>query len=256
MDLGIAGKVAVVTGTAAPRGIGAGIARSLAGEGVNIACIDIDINGAETIASEVRDRGRHSLALKVDQGDPAAVQEAVAKIAAELGPIDILVNNAAIFRDAARLDKINISTWEKEINVNLSGVYYWTRAVYPGMVQRQWGRIVSISSIVGLMGGSGQVSYAASKAGLGGLMKTVALEGARAGVTANTVYLGFIDTSRAHESVNPEAFERIVKRSAVRRLGRIEEIADVVAFLVSDRASFIVGSDIIIDGGQSLFVVV
>lgn len=254
MDLGLTGKIAVVTGAAAPKGIGAAIARALAREAVDVACVDIDIAGAENVAKELKEIGQRSLALKVDQGDPDAVLEGVTRISQELGQIDILINNAAIFRDAARLDKIEISTWDREVKVNLSGAYYWTRAVFPGMVQRGWGRIISVSSTVAFMGSPGQVSYSAAKAALGGLMKTTALEGARAGVTANTIYLGFIDTSRAHESVSPDIFERIIKRSAVRRLGTIEEVGDVVAFLVSDRARFIVGADIIVDGGQSLWV--
>jgi 3-oxoacyl-[acyl-carrier protein] reductase len=254
MDLGIAGKTAVVTGAAAEKGIGAGIARALAREGADVACVDIDLPGAERIAHELKEMGRQSVALRVDQGDPDAVREGADAISEALGPIDILINNAALFRDTARLDKKDIATWNRDVAVNLSGAYYWTRAVFPGMVQRGWGRIISISSIVGLMGGPGQVSYAASKAGLGGLMMTTALEGARAGVTANTVYLGFVDTSRSRESVPAEAFELIVKRSAVRRLGTIEEIGDVVAFLASDRASFVVGADIAVDGGQSLWV--
>jgi NAD(P)-dependent dehydrogenase (short-subunit alcohol dehydrogenase family) len=254
VDLAIAGKTAVVTGAAAEKGIGAGIARALAREGVDVACVDIDFSGAENIAQELRDMGRRSVAVRVDQGDPDAVLEGAEVISRTLGPIDILINNAAIFRDAARLDEKDVATWDRDVAVNLSGAFYWTRAVFPGMVQRGWGRIISISSIVGLLGGPGQASYAAAKAGLGGLMKTTALEGARAGVTANTVYLGFVDTSRAHESVNADAFERIVRKSAVRRLGTIEEVGDAVAFLASDRAGFVVGADIVVDGGQSLWV--
>ena len=135
MDLGLTGKMAVVTGAAAPKGIGAAIARALAREAVDVACVDIDIAGAENVAKELKEIGQRSLALKVDQGDPDAVLEGVTRISQELGQIDILINNAAIFRDAARLDKIEISTWDREVKVNLSGAYYWTRAVFPGMVQ-------------------------------------------------------------------------------------------------------------------------
>ena len=158
MDLGLTGKIAVVTGVSATKGIGAGIARALAREGVDVACVDIDITGAENIAKEITEKGRRSLALKVDQGDPNAILEGVANISDGLGPIDILINNAAVFRDAARLDKIEISTWDREVKVNLSGAYYWTRAVFPGMRQRGWGRIISVSSTVAFMGSPGQIS--------------------------------------------------------------------------------------------------
>jgi 3-oxoacyl-[acyl-carrier protein] reductase len=219
-----------------------------------VAVADIDIAGAENVAREIREMGRRSLALQVDQGDYEAVAAAAARIAEELGPIDILVNNAAILSNIALLDKMEVSAWDQEVKVNLSGPYYWIRAVFPGMAERGWGRIVNISSVAGLSGGVGQAGYASTKAGLGGLAKTVALEGARAGVTANTLYLGIIETEGAKGNIRPDMWERIVKRNAMRRPGTVEEVANMVAFLVSQQASFLTGADIIMDGGQSLFV--
>jgi NAD(P)-dependent dehydrogenase (short-subunit alcohol dehydrogenase family) len=190
----------------------------------------------------------------VDQSDPAAVSEGAETIVERLGPIDILVNNAAVFPAASRLDRREVATWDREVAVNLSGAYYWTRAVFPGMLDRRWGRIVSISSVVAWIGSPGQASYTAAKAGLGGLMKSTALEGARAGVTANTVLLGYVDTARVTAWVDGDFKQRLLRRIAARRPCSIDEVGDLVAFVASERGAFLVGADIVFDGGQSLWV--
>lgn len=254
MDLGIAGRVAIVTGAASRGGVGRAIALALAREGADVAAVDISLAGAEAAAGEIEGLGRRSLALQVDQGDCEAVAAAVARITEKLGPVDILVNNAAIYSNIALLHKMEVSAWEREVRVNLSGPYYWTRAVLPGMVERGWGRIINISSVAGRMGGFAMAGYASTKAGLGGLAKTAALEGGRYGITANTLYLGIIETETVRHTFRPDIWERMMKRNALQRAGRVEEVASTVVFLASEGAGFLTGADIVLDGGQSLFV--
>lgn len=252
MKLNLEGKVAAITGTAKRRGMGRAIALTLAEEGANVACADIDIEGAESIAEEIRALGRRSIALKVDQSNSEQVKVAVAKIRQELGPIDILVNNAAV-NSSGLLSKEQQPAWEKVISIDLSGPYYWTREVFGSMAERKWGRIINISSLAGPLGGFGQCSYSASKSGIISLAKTAALEGARDGITANAITLGAISTDLFDE-LHPDLRERLIKRTPMRKVGEPQDVANVAAFLASDRAKFITGTNIIIDGGFSLFV--
>jgi len=252
VELNLEKKVAVVTGAARRRGNGRAIALTLAGEGADVACADIDIEGAESIAKEIRSMGRKSTAVKADQSDSEQVKAAVAKIRQELGPIDILVNNAAV-NSVGLLSKEQQPPWEKAIGIDLSGPFYWVREVFDSMVERKWGRIINISSLAGELGGFGQCSYSASKAGIVSLAKTAALEGARAGITANAVTLGNIATD-LFDGIRPDMQERLIKRTPMRKLGEPQDVANIVAFLASDRAKFITGANIILDGGFSLFV--
>lgn len=252
MDLDLREKVAVVTGAARKRGNGRAIALTLAEEGADIACADINIEGAESVAEEIRAMGRKSIAVQVDQSDPEQVKIAVAKITQGLGPIDILVNNAGV-GSIGLLGKEQVIAWEKVIEVNLSAPYYWIREVFDSMVERKWGRIINISSMAGELGGFGQCSYSASKGGIVSLAKTAALEGARAGVTANAVTLGSIATD-LFDGIRPDMQQRIINRSAMRKVGEPQDVANVVVFLASDRAKYITGANIIIDGGLNLFV--
>jgi len=251
MDLGLEGKVAVVTGTAYPKGNGRAIALTLAKEGASIGCADINVDRAEAIAEEIVKLGRKAIAVKVDQGDYDQVKEAVTKISQELGPIDILVNNAAMMGNFNRITKMEVSSWLKELNVNLSGPYYWTRETFNFMAEKKWGRIISISSLAGLLGGFGQCSYASSKIGLVGLMRTAALEGARLGITANVVALGPIATD-AFENLKADVQEQIRNRIPRRILGEPNDVANIVTFLASEKAGYINGATIVVDGGVSL----
>ncbi|MBN2238768.1 MAG: SDR family oxidoreductase [Dehalococcoidales bacterium] len=252
MDLGLKGKVAVVTGTGRKGAMGETIAMVLAEEGANIACVDIMVEGAEEIAKDVAEKtGVKTMAIKVDQTDPEQVKEAVAAINAELGPIDILVNNAALLAPFGRIERLELKDWDNMIKVNLDGCYYWIREVWNTMVGKNFGRIINISSIAGIMGGFGQVNYSASKAGVIAMAKTAALEGARKGITANAVTLGVVATGQAAEQ--NEATERIKARIAMREFGKPIDVANMIAYLCSDKASYVTGQDIHVMGGIDLF---
>lgn len=252
MDLGLKGKVAVVTGTGRKGAMGAIIGMVLAQEGAKIACVDIVQAGAEEIAKDIAETtGVKTMALKVDQTKPEQVKEAVAKINTELGPIDILVNNAALLAPFGRVEKLDLKDWENMISVNLDGVYYWTREVWNTMAEKNFGRIINISSIAGIMGGFGQVNYSASKAGVIAIAKTAAIEGARKGITANAISLGVVATGQAAES--NDSTERIKARIAMRRFGDPIDVANMVAFIASDKTGYVTGQDIHVMGGIDLF---
>jgi 3-oxoacyl-[acyl-carrier protein] reductase len=259
MDLGIDGRVAVVTGGANERGVGWAVALSLAKEGVNVAVVDIIYENLVPLVEKIESIGRKSFAVKVDQGIYEEVQEAVAKIVTKFGKIDILVNNAAITSNMGSIRKMEPSKWVGELNVNLSGPYYWIREVLPIMYKRRWGRIVNISSIAGLVGALGMPSYSASKGGLSALARTAALDGASRGVLANTVTLGFVDTGIYEKNIerglyDESTVEGMKKRVLLGRMGKPDEIADVVTFLCSEKASYITGANLLVEGGITLNV--
>jgi len=252
MDLGLKGKVAIVTGTGRKGAMGETIALALANEGVNIACVDIVIEGAEEIAKGIAEStGVKTMAVKADQSDREQVKDAVAKINAELGPVDILVNNAAMMGPAERIEKMELSNWKAMVQINLDGPYYWIREVWNTMVEKEFGRIINISSIAGVMGGFGQANYSASKAGVIALAKTAALEGARKGITANAVTLGVVRTGQAAEK--GDAAERLRMRIAMRKYGEPTDVANIVTYLASEKAGYITGQDIHVMGGIDLF---
>jgi len=252
MDYGIKGKVAVVTGTGRQGAMGHTIAKTLAGEGVNIACVDVNIEGAEAIAEELRAMGVNAKAYNIDQSEYEQVKEGAAKIAAEMGPVDILVNNAALLRGGGRIQKTTVEDWKNLLRIDLDGPWYWIKEVWDSMVERNWGRIVNISSIAGVQGGFGQANYSAAKAGVIGLAKTAALEGARAGIVANTVTLGVVDSAGGRMSES-EMMQRIAAQVAMRKLGEPADVATLVAFLVSEQCKYITGQDIHVMGGLDLF---
>jgi 3-oxoacyl-[acyl-carrier protein] reductase len=252
LDLFLKDKVALVTGAARSDGNGKAIALTLALEGCHVACADCEIDGARSIAAEIRALGRKAAAFKVDQGDPQQVDATVKLITDELGPVDILVNNAAV-ASLGLIDGQQALEWEKVLSIDLSGPFYWIRATMTSMRDRTWGRIISISSMAGELGAFGQCSYSASKGGIVSLTKTAALEGARSGVTANAVSLGSIDTG-LFAQIRPDMRERILNSCAMRKPGTPQDVGNIVAFLASDRASYITGANIIVDGGMNLFV--
>jgi 3-oxoacyl-[acyl-carrier protein] reductase len=250
--MSLEGKVAMVTGGS--RGLGRIHCLSLAKAGCNVAVAGHHhMAEAEEVAGEIEAIGRKSQPIKMDVADYDEVQAGVKKVEATLGPVDILVNNAAfgIVR-AATIPKMSKADWDRDLAVNLTGPFHTIKCCLPGMLERGWGRIINISSITGTMGGAGQCSYATTKAGLIGLTKTVALEGARKGVTCNAIVLGVFDGGSFYD-VAPEFQERIVKRMALRRPGTPQELSNVVVFLASEESSYITGEAIEVSGGASLF---
>lgn len=204
------------------------------------------------MAEEIRAIGSKSLAVKMDLSDYDQVTEGFEKIRKELGAVDILVNNAAIMTNMATISAMKKEAWEKEISVNLSGAFYCVKQVFDDMAEKKWGRIINITSVAGTMGGFGQCSYSSSKAGLIGLTKTIALEGARLGITANAVTLGIIGTD-AFNVLPEKVQEKIISRVPMKREGVPDDVASIVAFLASDEAKYITGANVMLTGGLDLF---
>jgi 3-oxoacyl-[acyl-carrier protein] reductase len=239
----LTGKTAFVTGST--RGIGHAIARALHAAGAKIAVAGRDRARAEAVAAELGDRAA-GVACDVAQG--AQVEAAIAAAEAALGPIDILVNNAGLTRDNILL-RLTDADWNAVLDANLKGAFHTTRAVIKGMMKRRAGRIVNITSIVGLTGNKGQANYAASKAGLIGFTKSVAKEYASRGVLANCVAPGFIETDMT-AALPDEARATLLQDIALGRLGRPEDVAGAVLFLASDLAGYITGQVLVVDGGM------
>src|ERR671910_392042 len=206
----------------------------------------------EATAEQIRKLGRRSLALKCDVTDEEQVEAAVSQTVEELGSVDILVNNAGTLDHLGQLVDQSPELWERDLRVNLTGAFNCSRAVWPHMKERGWGRIVNMASVAGTLGGFGQASYSTTKAGLIGLTKTLALEGARYGITANAIVPGIIGTE-AFDFGNPEMNKRMIQRTALRRTGKPEDIANAIAFLCSDLAGYITGVELNVSGGVELF---
>ena len=238
-------RVAVVTG--GTRGIGEAISVALRDAGVTVAA---NYAGNEEKAREFSDRtGINS--YKWDVSDLDACLAGAQRVESELGPIDILVNNAGITRDGT-MKKMSRQMWDEVIDVNLGGCFNMAKAVWMGMNERKYGRIVNIGSINGQAGQYGQVNYAAAKSGIHGFTKALAQEGARAGITVNAIAPGYIDTEMV-AAVPEDVLAKIIARIPVGRLGRAAEIARGVAFLCSEDGGFITGSTLSINGGQHMY---
>ena len=238
-------RVAIVTG--GTRGIGKAICLALKEQGRTVVA---NYAGNEEKARAFT--GETGIpAYRWDVGDHDATLAGCAKVASEVGEIDILVNNAGITRDAT-LHKMSFKDWNEVIRINLGGCFNMAKACFPGMRERGWGRIVNIGSINGQAGQYGQVNYAAAKSGIHGFTKALAQEGARSGVTVNAIAPGYIDTDMVAAVPEP-VLEKIVARIPVGRLGHAEEIARGVAFLTSEKAGFVTGSTMSINGGQHMY---
>ncbi|MGB2814673.1 MAG: SDR family oxidoreductase [Dehalococcoidales bacterium] len=248
----IEGKVALVTGGSG--GLGSVHCLTLARAGCNVAVGGYShMDKAEAVVKKIQELGRKAFAVKMDVSVLEDVQRGVKQIEETLGPVDIMVNNAAfgIVR-AATIINTEKKDWDRDVAVNLTGAFNNIKCCMPGMLESGWGRIIIISSITGTQGGMGQCSYAATKAGLIGLAKTAALEGARKGVTCNALVLGVFNAGGFLE-VAPEFKERIIKRMAMRRMGEPQEVSNALAFLASEESSFITGETIEVSGGANLF---
>ncbi len=247
MDLGISGRVALVTGGA--RSLGKADALLLAAEGCKVAIVDLNAEGAEEAAKEIGTLGGIARGYECDIRDTGRVQEVVGRIERDLGGVDICVNNAGMIYTVGQLKDLRDEDWELNLGVNLTGTMKVTRAVFPGMRERRWGRIVCMASIAGLMGGFGQTAYSTTKIGVVGFAKSVALEGARYGVTCNAVAPGII---APNAQLSP-LYERMAKRVAMQKEGEPEDVAAAVAFLCSERARYITGAVLTVTGGMDLF---
>ena len=238
-------RVAIVTGGS--RGIGEAISLALKDMGVRVAA---NYAGNDEKARAFTERTGIP-AYRWDVGDHQACLDGCAQVAADLGPIDIVVNNAGITRDGT-LARMTFDDWNDVMRINLGGCFNMAKATFGGMVERGWGRIVNIGSINGQAGQYGQVNYAAAKSGIHGFTKALAQEGDKKGVTVNAIAPGYIDTDMV-AAVPAPVLEKIVAKIPVGRLGHAEEIARGVAFLCSEDAGFVTGSTMSINGGQHMY---
>ena len=238
-------RVALITG--GTRGIGKAISQALQAAGYKVAAT---YAGNETAAKQFETETGIKT-FQWDVADHQACQKGVAEVAAAVGPVDVLINNAGITRDGT-LMKMSFEAWRSVIDTDLTSCFNMAKAVFPGMVERKFGRIVNISSINGQSGQYGQANYSAAKAGIHGFTKALAQEGARFGVTVNSLAPGYTDTDMV-AAVPPQAMEKVIAKIPVGRLGKAEEIARGVLFLVADDAGFITGSTVSINGGQHMY---
>jgi 3-oxoacyl-[acyl-carrier protein] reductase len=238
-------RTALITG--ASRGIGKACAATLAKAGYRVVLAARTLEKLEELASELQAQGGEAFAVSVDMASHESIAAAFSKAAKEFGRIDILVNNAGITKDglAVRMKPVD---WESVLATNLSGSFYAIQQVLQGMMRERWGRIVNISSVVGEKGNPGQANYVASKAGLIGLTKSLAMEVGSRNITVNAVAPGFIKTDMTHD-LSEELQKKMVEATPLRRMGTAEEIAWAVKFLVSDEAAFITGHVLDVNGG-------
>ena len=273
IEIDLSGRVALVTG--GTRGLGRTDALTLARAGADVVIADILVESdtsaaerygvlaqaavargmvhAEETVDEIRGLGRHAVAVRCDVADRDEVGAAVARTVEELGSVDILVNNAGTLDHVGQFHDQQLDLWERDLRVNLTGAFNCAQAVWPHMRGRGWGRIVNMASVAGTLGGFGQASYAATKAGILGLTRTLAMEGGRHGITCNAIVPGIIGTEAFHMA-NPAMNERIAARTVFKRPGEPQDVANAIAFLCSDLASYVTGIELNVSGGVELFV--
>ncbi|HSM76574.1 MAG TPA: 3-oxoacyl-[acyl-carrier-protein] reductase [Bryobacteraceae bacterium] len=238
-------RTALITG--ASRGIGRACATSLAAAGARVALAARNVEALEELAETLRAEGRQAFAVALDLSNADSIKEAASRVAKDFGRVDILVNNAAITKDNLAM-RMKRDDWDLVLNTNLTGAFLMIQQVLPAMIRERWGRIVNISSIVGETGNAGQANYAASKAGLIGLTKSIAQEIASRNVTVNAVAPGFIATDMT-QVLPQELKDKMLAAIPLRRFGQAEDVAAAVRFLASDEASYITGHVLDVNGG-------
>ena len=238
-------RVALVTG--ASRGIGEAIAKRLAAEGASVLAAARSADALAGVVSAIGAAGGRAQALPLDLADSASIEAAVKSALASHGEIHVLVNNAGVTEDNLIL-RMGREAWDRVLSTNLTGVFLLTQAVIKGMVRKRYGRIVNVTSVVGLMGNAGQANYAASKAGLIGLTKSVARELASRNITCNAVAPGFIATAMT-DKMTPEAREKLAGEIPLERLGTADDVAAAVAYLASEEAAYVTGTVLNVSGG-------
>jgi 3-oxoacyl-[acyl-carrier protein] reductase len=242
----LANQIAVVTG--AGRGIGRAIALKFAAKGADVVCVSRTQENSGKVAAEISALGRKAWAFAVDVADSNAVTAAAEKILADCGKVDILVNNAGVTRDGL-LMRMSDADWDTVLNTNLKGAFHFTRAFFRAFARQRAGRIINISSVIGLIGNPGQSNYAASKAGLIGFTQSIARELAGRGVTVNAIAPGFIETDMTSE-LNAELKANILKQIPLGKFGRADDVADAALFLAGPSAHYITGQVLTVDGGM------
>jgi 3-oxoacyl-[acyl-carrier protein] reductase len=250
--MSLEGKIAFVSGASRPKGIGRATALTLAKLGADVAVTGKShFEGAMSVAEEIRQLGRNSVAIKMDVTDYEDVKKGFAEIKQKLGAINILINNAAQMGRFVPIHKVIIEDWDNEVKTCLNSAFYCIKEAWPDMCANKWGRIVSITSVAGVMGGYGQTSYGAAKAGLISLAKSVALEGGRFNITSNTVLVGVASTDAP---IADDVRQKLENRLLTRRLAEPQEIANAIAYIVSDEAAYMTGAIMNMMGGLDLFV--
>ena len=242
----LANQVAVVTG--AGRGIGRAIAIQLAQAGADIVCVSRTPENSAKVADEVRAQGRKAWAHAVDVSDATAVANAAEQILSETGRVDILINNAGVTRDGL-LMRMSENDWDTVLNTNLRGAFVFTKAFSRSFLKQRSGRVINIASVIGLIGNAGQCNYAASKAGLIGLTKSIAKEFASRGITCNAIAPGFIETDMT-SVLDEKLKEALLKQIPLGTLGQADDIAAAVAYLAGPGGRYITGQVLTVDGGM------
>ncbi|MCT4621409.1 MAG: 3-oxoacyl-[acyl-carrier-protein] reductase [Marinisporobacter sp.] len=247
--MNLTGKTAIVTGGS--RGIGKAIALKLADLGANIV-VNYTSNAAkaEEVVKQIKDMGKEAIALKADVSNSEEVQNFIKEVEEKFESIDILVNNAGITKDTL-LMKMKEEDWDRVMSINLKGTYNCTKAVTRKMMKQRSGKIVNVASVVGVTGNAGQANYAASKAGVIGFTKSIAKELGIRGINVNAVAPGFIETDMT-DVLSDKVKEEIMKNIPMKKLGKAEDVANVVAFLCSNEASYVTGQVLNIDGGMAM----
>ena len=239
-------QIAVVTG--AGRGIGRAIALKFASAGADVVCVSRSAENAEKTSVEIRALGRRSWPLAVDVSDPAAVSQAVESILAEPGRCDILVNNAGVTKDGL-LMRMSEADWDTVLDTNLRGAFLFTKFLSRAFLKQRSGRIINLASVIGLVGNAGQCNYAASKAGLIGLTKSIAKEFGSRGVTCNAIAPGFIETDMT-AALDPKMRENLLKQIPLGKFGEAEDVAEAALYLAAKSGRYITGQVLTIDGGM------